>query len=58
MPSPGTTAIRGKGTSEQGLPVIIDARKEVPTRFVVLVLNEVVRAGITDVTFAAPEIEY
>lgn len=47
-----------KGTSEQGLPVIIDARKEVPTRFVVLVLNEVVRAGITDVTFAAPEIEY
>ena len=47
-----------KGTSEQGLPVIIDARKEVPTRYVVLVLNEVVRAGITDVTFAAPEIDY
>lgn len=47
-----------KGTSEQGLPVIIDARKEVPTRYVVLVLNEVVRAGIQDVTFAAPEIEY
>jgi biopolymer transport protein ExbD len=47
-----------KGTSEKGLPVIIDARKQVPTKFVVCVLNEVVRAGISDVTFAAPEIEY
>lgn len=47
-----------KGSSEKGLPVIIDARKQVPTKYVVLVLNEVVRAGIQDVTFAAPEIEY
>jgi len=47
-----------KGDGEEGLPVIIDARKQVPTRFVVLVLNEVVRAQITDVTFAAPEIDY
>jgi biopolymer transport protein ExbD len=47
-----------KGTSDKGLPVIIDSRKQVPTRYVVCVLNEVVRAGITDVTFAAPEIEY
>lgn len=46
------------GSSEKGLPVIIDARKQVPTKYVVLVLNEVVRAGIQDVTFAAPEIEY
>jgi biopolymer transport protein ExbD len=46
------------GSSEKGLPVIIDARKQVPTKFVVCVLNEVVRAGIQDVTFAAPEIEY
>ena len=47
-----------KGSGEKGLPVIIDARKQVPTKFVVSTLNEVVRAGIQDVTFAAPEIDY
>lgn len=47
-----------KGSGEQGLPVIIDARKQVPTKFVISALNEVVRAGIKDVTFAAPEIAY
>lgn len=46
------------GSSEKGLPVIIDARKQAPTKFIVCVLNEVVRAGVQDVTFAAPEIEY
>ena len=46
------------GSGEKGLPVIIDARKQVPTKFVISTLNEVVRAGVQDVTFAAPEIEY
>ncbi|MHC4829905.1 MAG: ExbD/TolR family protein [Planctomycetota bacterium] len=46
------------GSSEQGLPVIIDARKQVPTKFVISTLNEVVRAKVKDVTFAAPEIPY
>jgi len=30
----------------------------VPTRIVVLALNEVVRAGVEDVSFAAPELPY
>lgn len=47
-----------KGSSEKGLPVIIDARKQVPTKYVISALNEVVRAGIQDVTFAAPEVDY
>jgi len=47
-----------KGSGEKGLPVIIDARKQIPTKFVISTLNEVVRAGIQDVTFAAPEIDY
>jgi biopolymer transport protein ExbD len=47
-----------KGGGENGLPVIIDSRKQVPTKYVILVLNEVVRAEIKDVTFAAPEIDY
>jgi biopolymer transport protein ExbD len=47
-----------KGSGKKGLPVIIDARKQIPTKFVISALNEVVRAGISDVTFAAPEIEY
>jgi len=46
------------GSGEKGLPVIIDARKQVPTKYVISTLNEVVRAGIQDVTFAAPEIPY
>ena len=47
-----------KGGGEKGLPVIIDARKQVPTKYVISALNEVVRAGIQDVTFAAPEVDY
>ncbi|MGE0708890.1 MAG: ExbD/TolR family protein [Planctomycetota bacterium] len=47
-----------KGSSAKGLPVIIDARRQVPTKYVISALNEVVRAGISDVTFAAPEIDY
>lgn len=43
-----------RGPSRSGLPVVIDARKEVPTQLVILALNEAVRAGIRDVTFAAP----
>jgi hypothetical protein len=34
--------------------VIIDARDEVPTQLVISALNEVVRAGVQDVRFAAP----
>ena len=46
------------GSGEKGLPVIIDSRKQIPTKYVISTLNEVVRAGITDVTFAAPEVPY
>ncbi len=46
------------GESLKGLPVIIDARKQVPTKYVISTLNEIVRADIEDVTFAAPEIPY
>lgn len=50
---------QGKGgEDDEGLPVIIDSRKQVPTRYVILVLNEVVRAELKNVTFAAPEREY
>ena len=44
-----------QGSAPEGLPVIVDAAPAVPTRHVVSALNEVVRAGIRDVTFAAPE---
>lgn len=47
-----------KGGGKQGQPVIIDARSQVPYSYVVRALNEVVRAGIKDVTFAAPEKKY
>jgi len=47
-----------KGGGKNGLPVIIDARQQVPYRYVVRALNEVVRAGVKDVTFAAPEKAY
>ena len=47
-----------KGNAETGLPCIIDAREHVPYRYVMRALNEVVRAGIKDVTFAAPEKPY
>ena len=46
------------GPEGKGLPVIIDARKQVPTKYVISALNEVVRNKIKDVTFAAPEKEY
>jgi biopolymer transport protein ExbD len=39
-------------------PVIIDARPLVPFKHVVHALNACLKAKITDITFAAPEIEY
>ena len=42
----------------RALPVIIDARSMVPFKHVVHAMNECVRAGIRDITFAAPEIRY
>jgi len=44
--------------SYKTLPVIIDARAEVPFKHVIYALNECVRANIQDITFAAPEIPY
>jgi len=46
------------GKTDKGLPVIIDAREQVPYRYIVRALNEVVRADIKNVTFAAPEKPY
>ena len=43
-----------KGGGEKGLPVIIDARKQVPWKHVVAALDTCVLAGIKDITFAAP----
>ncbi|MCZ6601800.1 MAG: biopolymer transporter ExbD [Planctomycetota bacterium] len=43
-----------KGKSEKGLPVIIDARKQVPWKHVVFALDACMLAGIKDITFAAP----
>lgn len=40
------------------VPVIIDARPQVPTQHVVSALNEVIRAELKDVRFAAPEGAY
>jgi biopolymer transport protein ExbD len=40
------------------LPVIIDARQQVPVQVVVSALNEVVRAEVKEVRFAAPEAPY
>lgn len=40
------------------MPVIIDAREAVEWKHVVAVLNAAVKAGLTDITFAAPEIPY
>ena len=39
-------------------PVTIDARRQVPFKHVVRALNECVRAGLTDVMMAAPEIPF
>ena len=47
-----------KGSGDQGLPVIIDGRKQVPFKHVVYVLNACIKADIIDVTFAAPEKPY
>jgi biopolymer transport protein ExbD len=47
-----------KGKSEKGLPVIIDARPQVPFKHVVRVLNILVREEIKDITFAAAEKPY
>lgn len=44
-----------KGRGKKGLPVIIDARKQVPWKHVVAALDTCVLAGIEDITFAAPE---
>jgi biopolymer transport protein ExbD len=44
--------------SYKTLPVIIDSRAQVPFKHVIYSLNECVRAGIKDITFAAPEIPY
>ena len=33
-------------------------RKQVPTRYVISALNEVIRADVTNVSFAAPELAY
>ena len=42
-----------KGHGKKGLPVIIDARKQVPWKHVVSALDTCIRAGIKDITFAA-----
>jgi biopolymer transport protein ExbD len=42
----------------KSLPVIIDARQQVPHKHVMSALNEVIGAGVDDVTFAAPEHPY
>jgi biopolymer transport protein ExbD len=49
--------LRSAATSPD-LPVIIDARPQVPTKHVISALNEVVRLKFKDVTFAAPEKEF
>ena len=46
------------GSNAQGLPVILDARPNVPTQVVISALNEIRRAEVEDLTFAAPESEY
>ena len=40
------------------MPVIIDAREAVPWKHVVMCLNAAMSAGLTDISFAAPEIVY
>lgn len=50
-------ALRTAATGPE-MPVIIDAREQVPTKHVVAALNEVVRLKFKDVTFAAPEKEF
>jgi len=40
----------------KSLPVIIEAYKMVPFKYVIYALNTVIKAGVTEITFAAPEI--
>lgn len=40
------------------MPLIIDAREPVPWKHVVAVLNAAMKAGVDDITFAAPEVPY
>jgi biopolymer transport protein ExbD len=40
------------------MPLIIDAREAVPWKHVVMVLNMALKAGLYDITFAAPEVPY
>lgn len=42
----------------KGIPVIIDARIQVPFKYVVRALNSCLEAGVQDVTFAAAESPY
>ena len=49
---------RYTGNNPEGLPVIIDARRQVPFQHVVYALNACVEANIHDVKFAAPEHPY
>ena len=45
-----------RGVSQKGLPVIIDFAKEVPSRYVVDIVNICTRLEIEDIAFAKPEI--
>jgi biopolymer transport protein ExbD len=55
----GRDLMRFKGLSKKNnIPVIIDARQEVPHQHVMSALNQVIDAEIKDVTFAAPELPY
>lgn len=47
---------RNRGSKKS--PVIIDARPQVPYQYVARALNEVIRAGVDDVTFAKAESDY
>ena len=40
----------------KSLPVVIEAYKMVPFKYVIYALNTVLKAGVTKITFAAPEI--
>ena len=45
-----------RGVSAKGLPVIIDFHENVPSRYVVDIVNICKRLEIDDIAFAAPEI--
>lgn len=50
--------LRDAHKGETPLSVIVDAQPEVPTRMVVLAVNEVLRADLHEVTFAAPAVPF